>query len=61
MLRPTAGHETELLEKKTDSTAAYAAEATIVSSFVALVRSEISKENMPIKTDMVTRCASVVD
>lgn len=54
-------HEPVLLEKKTDNTAAYAEEATIVSSFVALVRSDTSKENKIIQTDIVMRYALLVD
>ena len=41
----TTGHEAELSEEKNDSTAAYAAETTIVSSFVTSVRSDTSKED----------------
>ena len=54
-------HNVGVLEKGTDSTAAYVAEATIVSSFVAFVRSDTSKEDTKSKIKMVTRWALVLD
>lgn len=53
-------HKVGLLEKKTESTAAYAAHATIISSFVAPVTNDTSSENKMMETDMVIKCASLV-
>lgn len=50
-----------LLKTKTERAAAYAAEASIVSSFVALVSSETRKENIKTHTETVIRWASLLD
>ena len=53
-------HKVGLLEKKTESTAAYATHATIIFLFVASVTNDISSENKMIKTDIMIKCVSLV-
>lgn len=50
-----------LPETKTTRTAAYAAEAAMVSWFEARVRRETTRENITMQTETVVKCASLLD